>query len=80
MTKITTHDNRQTAKPTFEDIETGVMFTDVDCEIIYIKTAPLKNMGTNTTANALDLEGDTHWFDADEEVQPIQEIEITIKK
>lgn len=56
------------------------MFTENNCDLIFIKTAILKNEENNTTTNAIDLEGDTHWFDDDEEVQFIQEIEITIKK
>lgn len=80
MTKIKTNDKRKNTNPTFEDVKEGAMFTEVDDERIYIKTAVLKNEEYHTTTNALDLEGDTHWFDDDEEIQFIQEIEITIKK
>ena len=80
MTQITTKDNRKNYNPTFEDIKEGTMFTEPQSEIIYIKTAVLKNEENNTTTNALDIDGDTHWFDDYEEVEPIQEIEITIKK
>ena len=79
MTKIKTNDNRINTYPTFKDIREGAMFTEENCDIIYIKTAVLKNED-DTTTNVIDLEGDTHWFDYDEEIQPIQEIEITIKK
>ena len=80
MTKIKTNDNRKNANPTFEDVKAGTMFTETNDDVIYIKTAVLKNEEDNTTTNAIDLEGDTCWFNDDEEVQFIQEIEITIKK
>ncbi len=80
MTKIITKDNRKITNPTFADIKEGVMFTEVDCEEIFIKTAVLKNEEYSTTTNAIDLEGDTHWFDDDEEVWFIREIEVTIKQ
>jgi hypothetical protein len=79
MTKIKTNDNRKNITPTFEDVEEGSMFIDPNSKMIFIKTAILK-VEDDTTANAIDLEGDTHWFYDDEEIQPIQEIEITIKK
>ena len=79
MTKIKTNDNRKTTNPTFKDIKAGVMFTETDCEIIYIKTAVLKNEEDSTTTNAIDLEGDTHWFDASDEIWLIREVEVTIK-
>ena len=80
ITKIQTTDNRKNINPTFKDVKKGAMFIENDCELIFIKTAVLKNEENNTTTNAIDLEGDTCWFDDDEEVQFIQEIEIIIKK
>ena len=79
MTQIKTNDNRRNYAPTFADIEEGVMFTEPDSELIFIKTAVLKNE-KGTTTNAIDLDGDISWFNDYEEVHPIQEIEITIKK
>ena len=79
MTNIKTNDNRTNTYPTFKDIREGAMFTETNCSIIYIKTAVLKSED-DTTTNVIDLEGDTHWFDGDEEIQLIREIKITIKK
>lgn len=78
MAKITVKDNRKITNPIFEEIRQGTMFTEIDGDVIYIKTEILKKKDFD--ANAVDLEGDTFWFPNDEKIKPIQEVEITIRR
>lgn len=90
-TNIKTNDIRKDTAPTFEDIEVGSMFTEPDGEIIFIKLNEIQihyygNVKQDVVANeegvynAITLDSDFETFSDDEEVQPIQELEITIKK
>ena len=91
MTKIQTTDSR-TTNLTFEDIPNGSMFTEKDYEKPYIKMPifTLVDMAYRDNEeivpqdeeefNAIDLYGSSYWFSDDEEIEPIQEIEIIIKK
>lgn len=85
-TKVKFNDNRKSTHPTFEDIVVGSMFTEVDGEIIYIKIDKAQIHYYNEDIiddeiNAIDIrDGEFVSFDDDEEIHPIQEIEITIKK
>ena len=90
MTKIQTTDSR-TANLTFEDIPTGSMFTDKDFDRPYIKM-PIFTLvdiahrdneeivpQEEEEFNAIDLYGNSYWFDYDHEVESVNEIYITMK-
>ena len=89
-TKIQTTDSR-TANLTFEDIHIGSMFTEKDYGKPYIKMPifTLVDMAHRDNEeivpqeeeefNAIDLYGDSYWFDYDSEVENINEIYITLK-
>lgn len=84
MTKIQTTDSR-TANLTFEDITVGSMFTEKDYGKPYIKM-PIFTLVDEEIApqdeeefNAIDLYGNSYWFDEDNEVENINEMCITIK-
>jgi hypothetical protein len=82
-TKVKFNDYRKNTNPTFEDIEVGSMFTEIGGEIIYIKKKDfITDKGKNECYyNAIDIkDGEFVSFDNDEEIEPIQEIEITIKR
>lgn len=86
ITKIQTTDSR-TANLTFEDISIGSMFTEKP----YIKMPifTLVDMAHRDNEeiapqdeeefNAIDLYGNTYWFDYDNEVENINEIYVTMK-
>lgn len=79
MTKIKTNDKRENTAPTFGDLNIGDSFTSVDGAMPFIKTEVMYDEnkdGYNTVA----LDGEFYWSDDDEEIRPIREIEITIKK
>lgn len=76
---VKVYDLRPEYEPTFEDIKVGDIFTEPANDYTYIKMRPCHCEETNTTFNAICLDGDTSWFDDDEVVAPIKEIEITIK-
>ena len=90
MTKIQTTDSR-TANLTFEDIANGSMFTDTECDRLYIKMPifTLVDMAHRDNEeiapqeeeefNAVGLNGMPHWFDYDHEVESVNEIYITMK-
>lgn len=85
-TKVKFNDNRISTHPTFEDIVVGSMFTEVDGETIYIKIdkAQIHYYDEETIddeINAIDIrDGEFVSFDEDEEVHPVQELEIIIKR
>ena len=89
MTKIKTDDLR-TTKNTFENISIGSMFTEPECSTPYLKVdifklvlpckediSPIED--SDYTYNAITLDGEPYWFDEDDEVDPIDEISITMK-
>lgn len=91
VTKIKTNDIRKDTAPTFEDIEVGSMFTESDGGIIFIKLNEIQihyygNVTEDVVANeetvynAITLDGEFETFYDNEEVEPIQELEVTIKK
>ena len=90
MTKIQTTDSR-TANLTFEDIPNGSMFTEKDFGTPYIKM-PIFTLvdiehrdmeeimpREEEEFNAIDLYGNSYWFDNDQEVESVNEIYITMK-
>ena len=90
-TKIEISDIRKNTTPTFEDIKVGSMFTEPNGEIIFIKLDEIQihyygnveqDIIPNEEAvyNAITLDGDFETFSDDEEVTPIQKIEIVIER
>ena len=90
-TKIEVNDIRKNTAPTFKDIKVGSMFTETDGELIFIKLNEIQihycgNVEDNIVAsedkvyNVMTLDGDFDAFYDDEEVTPVQELEIVIKK
>ena len=90
-TRIEVNDIRKDTTPTFEDIKIGSMFTEPEGKIIFIKLNEIQihyygNVEQDIVANeekvynAITLDGDFETFGDDEEVTPIQEIEIVIEK
>ena len=78
MTVVKTNDNREDGI-TFADVSIGDLFTSVGRKAIFIKTETLYD-GNKNVYNTVGLDGEFYWSDDDEEIQPIREIEITIKK
>ena len=79
MTKLKFTDKRENTVPTFGDLNIGDSFTSVNGEIPFIKTAVMYDRDKNPY-NTVALDGEFYWSDDDEEIVPIQEIEITIKR
>ena len=79
MTKFNFTDERENTVPTFGDLDIGDLFTSVDGEKVYIKTEIIYD-DNNNPYNTVSLDGDFYLSDVDEEIKPIQEIEIVIKK
>jgi hypothetical protein len=79
MTKLKYFDKRENTNPTFGDLNIGDWFTSVDSEVPFIKTAEMYDEHKDPY-NSVALDGEFYWSDDDEEVEPIQKVEITIKK
>ena len=79
MTKLKYFDKRENTIPTFGDLNIGDLFTSVNGEVPFIKTAVIYDDHKNAY-NTVALDGEFYWSDDDEEIEPIQEIEIVIKK
>ena len=79
MTKLKFIDKREDTTPTFGDLNIGDSFTVVDEQIPFIKTAVMYDEHKDPY-NTITLDGEFYWSNDDEVVEPIQELEITIKK
>lgn len=79
MTKMKFIDKREDTVPTFRDLQIGDSFTSVDGDIVFIKTETMYDDHKNAY-NTVALDGEFYWSDDDEEICPIQEIEIIIKR
>ena len=79
MTKLKYTDKRENTIPTFGDLNVGDLFTSVNEGVPFIKTEIMYN-GHKDPYNTVSIDGDFYWSEDDEEIQPIQEIEIVIKK
>ena len=77
--KVKVNDLRPEYEPTFKEIKVGDIFTEPDNDYTYIKMRPCHCEENNTTFNAICLDGDTTWFDDDETVAFVKEIEISIR-
>lgn len=79
MTKLKFTDKRENTVPTFGDLSVGDLFTTVGGEVPYIKTKTMYD-DNNNPYNTVFFNGEFYLSDDDEEIEPIQEIEIIIKK
>lgn len=79
MTVTKTIDKRKNYTPTFGQLNVCDAFTSVDGSVVFIKTNILYD-SDKRAYNTMSLDGGIYWSDDDEEIEPIQEIEITIKK
>ena len=79
MTELKFIDMREDTVPTFGDLEIGDLFTFVNEETLFIKTTVMFDEN-NESYNTVAFDGEFYWTNDDEEITPIREIEITIKK
>ena len=79
MTKLKFTDKRENTVPTFGDLGIGEVFTSVNEEVPFIKTAIVYDKHQNAH-NTMSHDGEFYWSDDDEEIEPILELEIVIKK
>lgn len=79
MTVTKTIDKREDYTPTFGQLKEGDAFTSEGGSVVFIKTNIIYDSNKNAY-NTVSLDGETYWSDDDEEIEPIQEIEIIIKK
>ena len=77
MIKFT--DKRENTIPTFGALSVGDMFTSANGEVPFIKTEVMRDEHKDLY-NTVAFDGEFYWSDDDEEIEPIQEIEIVIKK
>ena len=79
MTVTKTIDKREDYTPTFGQLKEGDAFTSEGGSVVFIKTNIIYDSNKNAY-NTVSLDGEIYWSDDDEEIEPIQEIEIIIKK
>ena len=79
MTKTKTIDKRKDYTPTFEMLQDGDAFTSKGGSVVFVKTAVMYD-GNKNAYNTISLDGEFYWSEDDEEIEPIQELEITIKR
>ena len=79
MTKLKYTDKRENTVPTFGDLSVGDIFTSVNSEVPFIKTDVIYDEDKDPY-NTISFDGEFYCFDDDEEIEPIREIEIVIKK
>ena len=79
MTKTKTIDKREDYTPTFGMLQDGEAFTNKGGSVVFIKTAIMYDSNKNAY-NTISLDGEFYWSDDDEEIEPIQELEVIIKR
>ena len=79
MTELKFIDKREDTVPTFGDLSIGDSFTFVNEETPFIKTR-VKYNEDKDPYNTLSFDGKFYWTNDNEEITPIREIEIIIKK
>lgn len=79
MTSLKFIDKRENTMPTFGDLNIGDSFTSVDGKVPFIKTAVMYDKHKDPY-NTVSLDGEFYWSDDNEEIEPIREMEIVIKK
>ena len=79
MTALKFIDKRENTVPTFADLNIGDAFTSIDGETPFVKTEIMYDDHGNPY-NTVSLDGEFYWSDSDEEIEPIRELEVIIKK
>ena len=79
MTELKFVDKREYTNPTFGGLDIGASFTSLNEGVPFIKTAVMYDEHKDPY-NTISLDGEFYWSDDDEEIEPIQELEIIIKK
>ena len=79
MAKLKFTDKRENTVPTFGELNVGDIFTSVDGRVPFIKTEIIYDDNKNAY-NTVSFDGEFYWSDVDEEIEPIQDIEVIIKK
>ena len=79
MAKFKFIDKRENIVLTFGTLSIGDIFTSVDGEVPFVKTEVMYDLNKDPY-NTVALDGEFYWSDDDEEVEPIRELEIVIKK
>lgn len=79
MTKTKTLDKRQDTFPTFGMLCEGDAFTSDGGSVVFVKTNIMYD-SNKKPYNTISFDGEFYWSDDDEEIEPIQELEIIIKK
>lgn len=79
MTKTKTIDKREDTLPTFGMLQEGDAFISEGDSGVFVKTAIMYDSNKNPY-NTISLDGEFYWSESDEEIEPIQELEIIIKK
>lgn len=79
MTKLKFIDKRGMTVPTFGDLNIGDSFTSINGDMPFVKTAVMYNEHKDLY-NTISFDGEFYWSDDNEEIEPIQDIEIIIKK
>ena len=79
MTKLKFTDKRENTFPTFGDLNVGDAFTSVNGEVPFVKTDVMYD-GHKDPYNTITFDGEFYWCENNEEVEPIQDIEVIIKK
>ena len=79
MTKTKTIDKREDYTPTFEMLREGDAFTSEGGSVVFVKTNVMYDSNKNPY-NTISLDGEFYWSENDEEIEPIQELEIIIKR
>ena len=79
MTNTKTLDKRQYTFPTFGMLREGDAFTSTGGSVVFVKTNIMYDSNKNPY-NTISLDGEFYWSEDDEEIEPIQELEIVIKR
>ena len=79
MTALKFVDRREDTIPTFGDLNIGDSFTSVGEGVPFIKTTVMYDEHKDPY-NTVSIDGEFYWSEDDEEIRPIRELEITIKK
>lgn len=79
MTALKFIDKREDTVPTFGDLNNGDLFTSIHGKMPFVKTEIMYDEHKNPY-NTVSLDGEFFWSEADEEIEPIREIEIIIKR
>lgn len=79
MTKLKFTVQQENTTPTFGKLNIGDAFTSIDGIVPFVKTAVMYDEHQDCY-NTISFDGEFYWSDDEEEIEPIQDIEIIIKK